>query len=177
MSYNIEMNETATQIQTLATHTTASITSVTSDLLVVIVLAGALFVFARYIGRGPFVALLISLYVGLALYVIFPFMSYLPSAPAFTALISDVALFSILSAIAYFILRRIVVSDFISVGTIGLVILSLLGAGFILALAYQVFPVRAVHIFTPAVDALFAVKNYFFWWIAGPIIGLFFFAR
>lgn len=173
MFYNISMNTAITQAQQIATHVSINFSSITSDFLSIIILAGALFIFARYIGRGPFVALIVSLYSGLALYTIFPFMHYLPSAPARTALISDVALFIGLSAIAYTILRRVVVSDFISLGTISLVILSLLGAGFLFALAYQVFPVRAVHSFTPAINALFAPKTYFFWWISAPLIGLF----
>ncbi len=170
-------NNTIVQIQTLASHTTASFSSVTGDFLSVIIIAGAFFIFARYVGRGQFVALLVSLYAGLALYMIFPFMKYLPSSPALTSLASGVALFASFSMVAYFILRRIVVSDFISISTIGLIILSFLGAGFVFALAYQVFPVREVHAFTPAIDALFAVKEYFFWWIAGPLIGLFMLAN
>ena len=50
-------------------------------------------------------------------------------------------------------------------------------ATFPLALAYHIFPVASVYNFTPAVDALFAPKAYFWWWFVGPSIGLFFLAR
>ncbi len=171
------MNQALAQAQTLATHTLTSTTSFISAFFAVLVLAAAFFLFARYVGRGQFVAFLISLYTGYALYSIFPFMSSLPSAPASTALIARLVLFAVLSFVTYLVLRRIVVSDFLSIGTLGLVALSLLGAGFLLALAYQVFSARDVYTFTPSVDALFAAKTYFFWWIAGPLIGLFAFAR
>ncbi len=180
---NITLTQVQTQVQTLSSHAAtslpafASLPALASDFLVVLVLVASLFFFSRYAGRGRFVAFIISLYTGYALYTVFPFAYYLPSAPAITALTSDVALFSGLCIAVYIILRRIVVSDFIYIGTIGLVILSLLTTGFLLALAYQVFPVRDVYTFTPAIDALFAAKSYFFWWFISPLVGLFIFAR
>ena len=171
------MNTTLLQVQTLATHTGTSVFSFASSFLVVLVLFGALFFFARYVGRGQFVALLVSFYTGYTLYSVFPFASLLPSTPASTALITDLALFGAFVAATYIILRRVVVSDFLSIGTIGLFILSLLAAGFLLALAYHVFPVRSVYSFTPAIDALFAPKGFFFWWFIAPLLGLFVFAK
>ncbi len=171
------MNHTLLQVQTFATHTGVGVFSFTSDFLVIFVLVGTLFFFARYVGRGPFVALLISFYTGYTLYSIFPFTNFLPSAPAGTALIVDVALFGAFVAATYIILRRVVVSDFLSMGTVGLFILSFLAAGFLLALSYHVFPVREVYSFTPAIDALFIPKAFFFWWFIAPLLGLFFIAR
>ncbi len=173
------MNQTQiiAQAQTILNHVLSNLPSFTGDFLVIFVLVGFLFLFARYTGRGQFVALIISLYSGYAMYSIFPFMGYLPSAPAITALASDLAVYGVLSGIAYVILRRIVVSDFLSIGIIGVAILSVLGAGLLMSLAYNVFPVQNVYTFTPAVDLLFAPKEYFFWWFVAPLIGLFVFAR
>lgn len=188
LGYTVAMNPTfaqaQTQVQALSAHVVTnlpalatSLPAFASDFLVVLVLVASLFFFSRYAGRGRFVAFIVSLYTGYALYKVFPFANYLPSAPAITALTSDLALFSALCIAVYVILRRIVVSDFIYIGTIGLIILSFLTAGFLLALAYQVFPVRDVYTFTPAIDVFFATKSYFFWWFIAPLVGLFVFAR
>jgi hypothetical protein len=77
----------------------------------------------------------------------------------------------------YLILRRVVVSDFLYIGIFGTLILALLGATFLIAMAYHVFPVADVYNFTPAMDALFAPQKYFFWWFVAPALGLFFLAR
>jgi hypothetical protein len=74
-------------------------------------------------------------------------------------------------------MRRVVVSDFIHIGSLGLILLSFLAAGFLLALAYHVFPVAQVYHFTPALDMLFASKTYFFFWFIAPAVGLFFLAH
>jgi len=148
-----------------------------SDFLIIIILFSILFLFAWYVGRATLVSVLMAFYASFAIYKVFPYMSYLPTAPALTALIAQVALYAGLTLVFYIILRRVVVSDFLYVGIFGTIILSLLGATFLIALAYHVFPVSDVYRFTPAIDLLFAAKAYFFWWFSAPAIGLFFLAR
>ncbi|HUQ30237.1 MAG TPA: hypothetical protein VM103_01830 [Candidatus Paceibacterota bacterium] len=165
------------QVNTLATHTALSAWAWAGDFLIVIVLFAALFLFAWYVGKGQLVALLMSLYAAYALYVLFPYTSLLPTAPASTALACLVGLYAALTLAVYIVLRRIVVSDFLYIGIIGIAVLALLGACFILALAYQVFPVHTVYTFSPAIDVFFAPKNWFFYWFVAPLIGLIFLAR
>lgn len=165
------------QVNTLATHTALSIWNSASDFLIVIVLVSLFFVFAWYWGRGPFVAVLLAFYCAYALYVMFPYLSYLPTAPAMTALLSKVGVYLGLSFLFYIILRRVVVSDFLYIGIFGLVALSFFGAAFLIAMAYNAFDITAVYQFTPAIDILFAPAKYFFWWFAAPAVGLFFLAR
>ena len=148
-----------------------------SDFLIIIILFSILFLFAWYVGRATLVSALMAFYASFAIYKMFPYMSYLPTAPAMTALLAQVALYAGLTLVFYIILRRVVVSDFLYVGIFGTIILSFLGATFILALAFHVFPVATVYTFTPAVAALFAPVKYFFWWFSAPAIGLFFLAR
>jgi hypothetical protein len=164
-------------INSLATHSALGAWAWGSDFLIAIILVGLLFLFAWYMGRGPFIALLISLYAGYALYTTFPYASYLPSSPPLAALGAAVGVYVVLAGIAYTILRRAVVSDFVYIGIFGLIALSIFGAGFLLALAYNLFPVHDAYTFTPAIDALFAPKQYFFWWFAAPLVGLFVLAR
>ncbi len=164
-------------VTTLATHTALSAWSFASAFLIVLVLTSAFFVFAWYVGRGPFVAVLLSFYAAYALYAMFPYMAYLPTAPALTALLAHVGVYLGLSFIFYMILRRVVVSDFLYIGVFGLLVLSFLAAAFLIALAYHVFVVTDLYHFTPAIDALFVPKQYLFWWFIAPAIGLFFLAR
>lgn len=168
---------TLTQVNTLATHTALSAWSVAGDFFIILILFGVLFMFAWYVGRGPFVALLLALYAAYAVYLLFPYAALLPTAPALTALLARVALYFAFVAVVYIILRRVVVSDFLYIGLFGLITLSFLGATLLLAFAYQAFPVTSVYHFTHAVDLIFAPKQYFFWWFIAPLVGLFFLAR
>jgi len=165
------------QVNELATRSALSAWNVASDFLIIIILLSAFFLFAWYIGRGQLVAILLAFYTAYALYVSFPYQSYLPTAPALTALLAQIILYGALVLIFYIILRRVVVSDFLYVGIFGLIALSFLGAAFLIALAYHVFPVADVYHFTPPIDMLFAPAKYFWWWFVAPAIGLFFLAR
>jgi len=165
------------QVNTLATQYAFTVWNTASDFLIIIILFGILFLFAWYIGRATLVSILLAFYAAYAIYSTFPYASYLPTAPALTALLANVALYAGLTLVFYLILRRVVVSDFLYVGIFGTIALSLLGATFLIALAYHVFPVAGVYRFTPAIDLLFAAKQYFWWWFVAPAIGLFFLAR
>ena len=169
--------EGLTQVSTVATPIAMNAWGAMSDFLIVIVMVLVFVLFARGVGRGPFVAVLLAFYCSYALYVAFPYMSYLPTAPALTAVLSRVGLYLGLTLVFYIILRRVVVSDFLYIGTIGLIILASLGTGFLIAMACSpIFEVTSIYTFTPAITALFPAK-YFFWWFIAPVVGLFFLAR
>ncbi|MDB5244694.1 MAG: hypothetical protein JWN18_564 [Parcubacteria group bacterium] len=165
------------QVTTLATHTASSAWNIASDFLIILVLVAFFFAFAWYVGRGPFVAIMLSYYGAYAIYMTFPYEKFLPQAPALTALLAHAGVYAALGFGFYVVLRRVVVSDFLYVGNIGLIVLSFLASAFLIALAYHVFPVATVYHFTPALDILFAAKAYFFWWFVAPAVGLFFLAR
>lgn len=164
-------------VNAIATNTAMSVWGLAGDFAIVLVLVAVFFIFAWYVGRGPFVSVLISFYGAYAVYTIFPYMSYLPSAPASSAVLANIGLYAALAVIFYIVLGRVVVSDFLYIAVLGLAALSILAAGFLLALAYHVFDVTQVYQFSPAIDTLFAAKEYFFWWFVGPAVGLFFLAR
>ncbi len=165
------------QVNALATNTALTVWSAASDFLIILILVTVFFLYAWYVGRGQLVSVLLAFYCAYALYVMFPYMSYLPTAPALTALLAQAGVYLGLSFLFFIILRRVVVSDFLYIGILGLIALSFLAAAFLIALAYQVFPVASVYQFTPAIDLLFAPKEYFFWWFIAPAVGLFFLAR
>lgn len=169
-------NTLLTSASSFATEGALSVWSVMGDFTAVLIVAGALFIFAWYMGRGPFIALLLSFYCSYAVYNVFPFIDYLPSAPAFTAFIARVALYGAVSIIFYLILRRVAVSDFLFISIFGLIPLSLLGGAFLLAVAYHSFAITEAYQLTPAITSLFS-GDLFFWWFISPAVGLFFLAR
>lgn len=165
------------QVNTLASGASHSAWGAASDFLIIIILIGFFFIFAWYVGRGPLVAIMLSYYGAYAIYMSFPYEQYLPQAPALTALLAHAGLYAALGFAFYVVLRRVVVSDFLYVGNVGLIILAFFASAFIIALAYHVFPITPLYHFTPAMDALFAPKQLFFWWFISPALALFFFAR
>lgn len=164
------------QVNELATNTAMTVWNFASDFVIIIALVAFFFLFAWYVGRGPFVAIILSYYGAYAVYVAFPYEQYLPQAPALTALLTHVGVYAGLGFAFYIILRRVVVSDFLSVGNIGLIVLSFLASTFLIAMSYHMFPITSIYDFTPAMDVFFAPKEFFFWWFVAPVIGLFFLA-
>lgn len=173
----MEFLETFAPIGNFITGNAISSWDVISGFLILIVPVLVLFYVGWYVGRGPFVAVLLALYAAYALYAAFPYMDFLPSAPAITALATRLGLYAVLTLLFYIILRRVVVSDFLYIGIMGILLLSLLGSTFLLALAYHVFPVADVYQFNSALDPFFGPEQFFFWWFIGPAVGLFFLAR
>jgi hypothetical protein len=165
------------EVNVLATETAMTAWNAASDFLIIIILFGFFFLFAWYVGRATLLSVIVAFYAAYAVFVLFPYSDLLPTAPAMTALMSNIALYAVISLAFYIILRRVVVSDFLYIGIFGTLILAFLAATFLLALAYHIFPVADVYNFTPAVDALFAPAKYFFWWFSAPALGLFFLAR
>lgn len=165
------------QVNEFATNTALSVWAATGNFIVLIGLAGSLFLFAWYVGRAQLAAVLLAFYAAFAIYIVFPFASLLPTAPPLTAFLAHAALYGALTVVFYFILRRMVVSDFLGVGIFGLAALSILGAAFLIALAYHLFPLGTLYQFSPLIANLFEPDKYFFWWFISPAVGLFFLAR
>jgi len=165
------------QVSTVATHTAVTVWAAVASFVVLIALTGFFLLFVRYVGRGPFVAVILSFYAAYAIYLAFPYASLLPSAPASTAVASHAGLYLALAIVFYIILRRVVVSDFLYIGIFGLIALSFLASAFLIAMAYHVFSVTNIYRFNSSIAQLFAPAQYFFWWFVAPAIGLFFLAR
>jgi hypothetical protein len=166
-----------TQINVVATNAAHSVGNVIGDFVVVLALVAVLFLFAYYVGRGAFVTGIISLYAGFALYTQFPFMSMLGTAAGATLLTEKIGIYAGLSLIAYLVVRRVIVSEFLYINVVALIVLCLVVAAFLLALAFIIFDVPTVYRFSPPIVALFSPKQYFFWWFLAPLAGLFFISR
>lgn len=165
------------QVNTIATHTALTVYGYVGNFLALIVLAALFFLLARLLGRGPFVALLLSLYAGYAVYAAFPYEAILPTAPAITAFAAHAGLYGVTVVAFYLILRRVVVSDFLYIGLFGTIALSVLAAAFLIALGYHVFAAEHIYRFPDIIQTLFAPAQYFFWWFMALAVGIFFLAR
>ena len=167
------------QVSTVATHTALTVWAAAASFIVLIILTLFFYGFARYRGRGPYVALLLAFYTGYAVYLAIPqaYVSYLPSAPALTAVVVHALLYLAFVFVFYIILRRVVVSDFIYIGLFGLLGISFLAGAFLIALAYHAFSIASVYHFNNSIANLFAPSRYFFWWFVAPAIALFFLAH
>jgi hypothetical protein len=168
------------KVKELAANTTTNLWGAAGDFLIVFILVVFFFSFAWYVGRGQLVAIMLAYYGAYGIYAAFlatPYSAYLPSAPPLTALLTHAGLYAAIGFAFYVILRRVVVSDFLYVGNVGLILLSFFAAAFLIALTYHVFPITAIYEFTPAIDLVFAPKEYFFGWFIAPALALFFLAR
>lgn len=149
----------------------AVITSNATGLLIFIALAVAIFIFARTAGRGPFVASVISLYVAYAIYSVFPYRAALVKASGASAFLVSLVLFAVLAGAAFYLVRKVAV-DFNLFGVFSLIVISVLTAGFILTLLYQVLAFQTVYDIGKPLITLFTDTQLFFWWFVGPLAAL-----
>src|SRR6185369_1804848 len=127
-------------ITSIATSGVSEVWTLLLNFLVFIVLPGILFFFANRMGRGAFIALIASFYVGFAIFTIFPYARLLSTGSgALNASITSLVLYAIFTGIAYYVLHRSVGGGFFSMGNAGVIILSVLTAGFLIALSYHSF--------------------------------------
>ena len=147
--------------------------AIVGDFVSFIIVAFLVLFFALYFGRDRLAPLIASLYAALALYAAFPYMDVLGDNPYFK--IGLYALFAffgfvIFSGLSYFMAAH-------SGGFISEAVMSVLIAGFILAISMHVLPVENIYTFSAATRAFFASNTAFFWWLVAPLAGLFFLGR
>ena len=143
------------------------------DFVSFIVIFFAVLFFALYFGRDRIAPLIAALYAALALYVAFPYMAPLGGNPYLEIgvyVIMAVLGFMTFSGLSYFMAAH-------SGGIFSEVVISILVAGFILAISLHTLPVKDVYTFSAATQALFASPQAFFWWLVAPLAGLFFLGR
>ncbi len=150
-----------------------------SGVLALVVLTGVLLVFALRGGRSALISLILSMYAGYAIYAVFPFTDEI-LATGGTELIRtifSVGIFVAATILPFILIKRLTSAGFGSLSFVPNLILSFLGAAFILALGYQLFAISSVYPLTDTLDTAFAPTKFFFWWFIAPLIGLFLFAR
>lgn len=149
------------------------------NFLVFIVLVAVLFFLAQRQGASGLISLNIALYVGYGIYTVFPYKDAvigIGDTAVIQATIS-VILFAIATLLPFIVAIRLTNNSFGSLSLIHDTILSVLAAGFLMALAYHVFDISNIYHFSEPLNLLFAPEGYFFYWFVAPLVGLYFLAR
>lgn len=161
-------------LNSLATGGFSEIVAFVGNFLVLIVLAVLLFFFAVRAGRALLISLILALYVGFALFTVFPYKETLLVGDSTLArAVAGMVLFAAFTVFPYILLRRVSTTGALSINPISLALLALATGGFVLALGYHVLDIASVIPLTPSLDALFAPDRYFFWWFLAPLAGIF----
>lgn len=161
-------------LNSFATGGFSEIMAFVGNFLVLILLAVALFFFAVRAGRALLISLILALYVGFALFTVFPFKDmFLVGDSALARAVAGMILFGVFTVFPYILLRRVSTTGALSINPISLGLLALATGGFVLALGYHVLDIASVIPLTPSLDALFAPEGYFFWWFLAPLAGIF----
>jgi len=155
-----------------AAHLTSWLLAFFHDFLPFIVLTGLALLFSFYFGRDRFSPLIAGLYAALALYSAFPYGSILTSPYMKIGFYIALTVVGFLAfyGLSFFFARSS--TEFVSQ-----LILSILVAGFVLAISLHVLPAQDVYHFTDATKALFASDQAYFWWLAAPLAGVFFLGK
>jgi hypothetical protein len=144
-----------------------------TDFFAFIVVAAVIGAFAFYFGSDRLNALIAGVYATIRLYLMFPYRLLLPATPWFS--IGLFIVFVALATTAFSGLSYFMASN--SVGFLRVGALSILTAGFIIAVAIHVLPIQDVYAFSPPTEALFVSDFSYFWWLVAPLAGLFFLGR
>ncbi len=167
------------EVGNIATELTASAGLWVGNFLALIVLTVILFFFAMRSGRSGLITLNLALYGGYALYSVFPYRDAFISfgGTPFIQAILSIVLFVAASMGPFIIILRLTAPSFGSLSIIQNFLLSLLAAGFLMALGYHVFDISNIYTFSDPLNQLFAPEGYFFYWFIAPLVGLYFLAR
>lgn len=161
-------------LNALATDGFTDIVGFIGNFFVLILIAAVLFVFALRAGRSLLISLILALYVGFALFTIFPFTdSFIVGDTALMRAVSGMVLFAIFTIVPFILLRRVATSGAVFIHPLSLAVLTLATGGFILAIGYHVLNIAALIPLTPSLDALFGPDKFFFWWFIAPLVGIF----
>lgn len=173
------LEESFLQVGTIATELTMNAGLWAGNFLVLIVLTLVLFVLAMRSGGSGLISLNLSLYSGYALYTVFPYRDSIISigATSLVQAVISIFLFAIATFVPFSMILRLTSQSFGSLSIIQNFMLSLLAAGFLMALGYHVFDISNIYSFSDPINELFAPEGYFFYWFIAPLIGLYFLAR
>jgi len=123
-------------------------------------------------------ALISSLYVGFALYEVFPYTVTVlgwGNTPELKFALA-LGIYVVGTALSFFVLKRFVGSSF-SRSFVPMAVLGVLALVFVLALLYHIFNITSLFHLPSFLNAFFAPKQLFFWWFLAPLVGLLFLAR
>ncbi len=165
------------QLATLAQSGTTGVLPIVMNFLAVIVLTVVLFAFAMKAGRAAFISLVLALYVGFGLFMVFPWKAQVIAGDGVTKAVAALLLFVALSAIPFLILRRVNTMGSMRVHALPLFGLCALSAGALLAISYHFLNLAKILPATAPLTTYILPEQYLFYWLAAPLVGFFVFAR
>ena len=152
---------------------TSTLVGMGSELSVLFLTFGIIFAYAIVRGQRALISLIFGLYIGLLLSIEFPYYEKLSFASTATV---RVVLFAIFAGFATYMFGRLlsrVIDSFAIEGIVKKIILSLLATTLVLSYCYHVLHVADLINPGAKISALFAVNEYFFWWLLAPLVGIF----
>ncbi len=152
---------------------TQTLLSFGADFFAYIVVAALIAGFALFFGSDRFMALVAGIYAAIPLYMFFPYKDMLGDSPYLS--VGLYLLFAALALVAFSGLSTFLSST--GFGFVRTIILSVLIAGFLLAVAIHILPMDKIYTFSGPTKALFSSSTAYFWWLVAPLAGIFFFGR
>lgn len=154
------------------------ITSLSSDVIIIIAVSVVLFWFATHYGKRTMITLMLSLYAAFVLFTVFPYEEYVRSivGESFNSLALSFGIFFVFFIFFSLVIHRIICAEYTSSGVrrwFEAAVLSAVTTTFLLALSYHIFPIEEIYNFGAPIDALFASEELFFWWLIVPFFGMF----
>ena len=152
---------------------TSSLVGITRELSVLFLTFGIIFAYAIVRGQRALISLIFGLYIGLLLSIEFPYYSKLTFAPESTV---RMVLFALFAGFATYMFGRLlsrVIDSMAIEGLIKKILLSFLATALVLSYCYHVLPLADLINPGVKISALFAEKDYFFWWLLAPLVGIF----
>jgi len=150
------------------TTSAASAWGLIGNVFIFLLIVAVLVVFAMRVGKAALLSLILSLYIGYAAYVVFPFTALAGGTP-----VGNVLVYGGLVLLSYLVVSRVGSRGVGRFKMLPLVIVALLTGGFLMALGYTTFDIDTVYNFPKTLDLVFAPAEYFFWWFIAPLIGIF----
>jgi hypothetical protein len=167
------------EVGNIATELTLDAWAWVGNFVVLLILTAIIYMFTMRKGGAVLIAFNLALYIGYALYIVFPYREAVTSigaSPIVEAALA-VLLFAIATAGPLMLALRLTPSQYGRLSIFQSLPLSLLAAGFLMALCYHVFDISNIYTFSDPLNQLFAPEGYFFYWFVAPIVGLWFLAR
>lgn len=165
------------QVAALAQTSTAGVLPVVMNFLALIVLTVILFAFAMKAGRAAFISLVLALYVGFGLFMVFPWKEQIISGDGMTKAVAALLIFIALSVVPFLVMRRVNTMGAMHIHPLPLFFLSALSAGALLAISYHFLSLATILPATPPLTTYLLPEQYLFYWLIAPLIGFFALAR
>lgn len=160
------------QVTALANSGASGVLPVVMNFIALIVLSIVLFAFAMRAGRPAFISLMLSLYVGLGLFLVFPWKDQLMTGDGMTKAVAALLIYIGLSAVPFLILRKVNTMGLMRIHPVPLFIVSMLAAGSILAIGYHFLSLAVILPATPPIAAYVLPEQFLFYWLAAPLVAL-----